>query len=246
MTYQLSHIDEESLVDIDFDWLDMHFRQGRLDELERMCGLIRARPDISPAQLCGVQLFEGSIALRRGDHARAEELLVAALQGPPNVRIRAQAMRGVARSVVGDLAGAGEILQPLAETANPDFTALIGWGRVLASRGDEAGAWRVFLRVLEIEPTSVDAIHEVMRLGMSAERLPLVRRLLERFVDIEPENLDVRCLLAATYAATRDDAQAAREVRRVVAFAGIAPLGDESRQILESVSKLLTQSTVGG
>jgi len=236
----LSPNDAASLVEIDFDSFDMELRQGRLDALEKMCAERSQSPGLSAEQLGWVRFFQGVVALRRGDSARAEEYLVAAAESAPLwVRNRVVALRSSLKVTDGDLSGARALLGPLMANPPLEYGTLTVWGRILMASGDENGAWRAFLDALEIAPTGIDAVHHLVSIGLKAGRVVTLKRALERFIEFEPENLNVRCFLSAACLAAGDVDRARREVKRVAAFAGLAPLDPDARGVLETVSRAL-------
>jgi Flp pilus assembly protein TadD len=235
-----------ALVDIDFDWLDMHLRQGRYDSLAAMCTTLAERSDLSPEQRGYVRFFEGMVALRRGDTAQSVECLIAASEtAPAYARTRAIAVRAAVKLSDGDVSGARELVAPLAGRRPLDYATLTTWGRILLASGDESGAWSSFVEALELEPTGIDAVHQIVALGLAAERVLTLKRLLTRFIDLEPENLNVRSLLAAACLASGDDDRARRELSRITAFAGLVPLDEEARTVLETVGKTLAAKAEG-
>ena len=102
---------------------------------------------------------------------------------------------------------------------------------IYAERGNEGEALAALLLALQIEPDNLLALRAASNLYMKNDRHDKARPLLETLVAAAPASVDAHADLAAVYAASGNQARAAREFRRALDlqanyFPALAGLGN--------------------
>ena len=95
----------DEALETSFQAVEALFHMGRLDEAREILATLQGRSDLSPSQMLKARVQAGVVEADRGDAARAEQYLRAALDGAPLIISREdQYFLGQAEFFLGELA----------------------------------------------------------------------------------------------------------------------------------------------
>jgi tetratricopeptide (TPR) repeat protein len=187
------------------------FATGDLENAsEAFAEAVRLDPDGAESQQ---QLAQISLALGR----RQEALQYAQLAARKNPDDRHAAVFLVKTLLsVQDYSSAEEEIRPLVARypSSPDVLAQLG--TVQLALGQDEAARAAFVRTLELDRDSEDALSGLVSLEMKGQRTGDVRRRVEAAVAAHPQNTDYLLLAARLYAAEDDVTRAESTLHRVL------------------------------
>lgn len=227
-------------IALEYDQLDYSLRRNEKTRIESICASIRGDPAASSERRLVVQLFEGLVALADGRHEAGRKDLRAALGGPQYVRIHAASALVAQEVMDGNLEAAAEILQPLIAQDPPSAHFHTSLGMYLGRNGDTEGEWKSYLRALQLRPNHLPALWAMRAVGLAPERRQEFKDALLGFLGDEPENGNVRAYLAACLLTLGEPEQAWAEIQRIVAFIEVAPVTDDTLEILRKLTGALS------
>jgi tetratricopeptide (TPR) repeat protein len=165
-----------------------HQREG----LERVDRVARAgnRPE--------AYLLAGRTALKMNEFERARDYATAAAHLNPRLP-GVDTLRGTVMSYLGDTEGAAAALRVAVEADPKDFEAQLGFGAVLHTNRDLAGAREHLRRALQLKPDSTVARYEWARLERTEGQVEAAARDFEKVVHDDPAWAQPHVELAALY-----------------------------------------------
>ncbi|HRH37363.1 MAG TPA: tetratricopeptide repeat protein [Flavobacteriales bacterium] len=142
------------------------------------------------AQRADGDMLAGMTAMRKDDHAAAEQAFSRAVEAEPN-NARTWYYRGVNRLGDGDLGGAMQDFDKAIVLQPDDAHSLLRRAEVRSRLGAEQSATADLQRVLAVRPTGPAAEHALLHLGhfaMAKNDLVAAKSYYDRLVEIAPYN----------------------------------------------------------
>jgi tetratricopeptide (TPR) repeat protein len=155
------------------------------------------------------------LLLARGEPQAALTHVQAALQAQP-LSIDAQLALVKTYAALGQQARAEQALQPLLSRAESIPGVHVQHGMLRASRGDRATARRAFVRALELDPASFDALAGLVSLDLAEGRHDQGLARVRAHQAKRPDDSRLLLLEASLHSARRDVEAAERALRKAI------------------------------
>jgi putative PEP-CTERM system TPR-repeat lipoprotein len=184
---------------------------GRPDEaLKAFREAVRLDPRAGP-----VHLDLAGLLLARGEPQAALTHAQAALQAQP-LSIDAQIALVKAYAALGQQTQAEQALQPLLSRAASNAAVHVQHGTLRAFRGDRGTARRAFVRALELDPASFEALTGLVSLDVAEGRLDQGLERVRAQQSRRPDDSRLLLLEASLHQARRDVEAAERALRKAI------------------------------
>ncbi len=170
------------------------------------------------AQTSDNDMLAGMSALRREDHATAEQAFTRAVNTDPG-NSKTWYYRGVNRLGQGDLTGALEDFDKAVTLTPDDVHNLLRRAEVRSRLGAERSATADLQRILGLRPTGPAAEHALLYLGhfaMAKNDLVTAKSYYDRLIEIAPYNAFGWCDRGIVLAAMHEDEAALADLERAL------------------------------
>lgn len=170
------------------------------------------------AQSADSDMLAGMSALRKDDHATAEQAFTRAVTVDPN-NSKTWYYRGVNRLGQGDLNGALQDFDKAVALTPDDVHSLLRRAEVRARLGAEQSATADLQRILGMRPTGPAAEHALLHLGhfaMAKNDLVAAKSHYDQLIQIAPYNAFGWCDRGIALAAMHQDEDALADLERAI------------------------------